>query len=1300
MTDTAPIANAATGPGGLFSNPALGSLNVVRRRSKSAQRRAEKAQYKAMIAPDAHPGAMIALMLSPEQQALITANLPGRLAKEADHCTLLYLAEEAATIRERKPALLSALAALAQMTAPIEVALNGYGAFGGNETEYPLVLLLNSPQLPWLRHSLYLQAEGAGIPLEDRYGFTPHITLTYLPTGTPVPRLERQTTPLRFEAISLIWAGERIDLPLLGEPVRATKADDTYSPPEAARNNARRGLELRRKWGRGGTAVGVARARDLANDKSLPYRTVARMAAFNRHRANALDGRTMPDGGPSAAHIAWLLWGGTSGVDWARGITGASKREKAPVAPAYTPGRGAAIDDTATGGKRLKTALSASEGITTKPFASRAQQRWAFSTGQPFAERWADETGSTAAFRNLPEKVARKSKSAVRRLGLLDPDELARSEKAGERIAGQLCRSATGKFVNCNSAQATQESKDKLKKQASDQKKQLTAAERAAKRRENEAAVGEQAGLGKDLSDALLEFASPDEDITLAPQNAEAMLAKGLIEQNPDGSYRISGAGRSYIAAARTGDVSKARDALGRADERAARRREVAERRAAREAERNAPEAGEGDLLDPKEAKPKKGGGGGGGGGKDDKEAKPSKISAESLRRIMPSGNAKPASGGGSSGGRKPDTPKEARPAPEDRATQRDQERTRTAIETAQRTGLRRGDYDALRSAAEGAGGNRTLDTLGFTSGGEATDQGRRALSALERGDLRAYQAAAQDARARIDRRREKTLGDLLIALKHGSHNQASHGRRGRAGRAGKAAYSSARAGGASHGEALAAQKQTTAAERTKEKQERSEARTARLQTQAQRARQAANSGQVTDAQRARLIDKADRLDARARGETVGPRQSAAKPANANGDTTKAYGANPNQSYALQHRVVDMADLKASNLPNGAVNPAYDPRLQPRDRSRAASQAQIDAVARNMNADVLVTDFHRIDSGSPIIDKDGNVLSGNGRTLALQRAADLNPDQYAAYKARMKEEAARLGIDPRAIDGMQNPVLVRELKGDTDTVAFAREANSSGTLRMSPLEQAKVDAQTIADRSVLKLNVRDDQGIDQALRDPANKRFIDDFLATVPDNERATLLTRDGNLNQMGLYRAKAALYTKAFDGEAGSRLAESMLESLDPDVRTIQTGISASLPNISRTTAMIRNGDRDKDLDLSEDFARTIDVYARIKDNPAMTANTPANRLIDKYLNQQQMFDRELTPDQEILLRHIDSISRKPTAVRDMFNQWAALVDSQPPPRQASLFGGGGMTRRDLINALVGGTGSGSQPVQGGLFS
>jgi hypothetical protein len=55
-------------------------------------------------------------------------------------------------------------------------------------------------------------------------------------------------------------------------------------PTESMANNAKRGLEWRKEHGRGGTAVGVARARDIANRKNLSPSTVKRMHSyFARH---------------------------------------------------------------------------------------------------------------------------------------------------------------------------------------------------------------------------------------------------------------------------------------------------------------------------------------------------------------------------------------------------------------------------------------------------------------------------------------------------------------------------------------------------------------------------------------------------------------------------------------------------------------------------------------------------------------------------------------------------------------------------------------------------------------------------------------------------------------------------------------------------------------------------------------------------------------------------------------------------------------------------------------------------------
>jgi hypothetical protein len=91
-----------------------------------------------------------------------------------------------------------------------------------------------------------------------------------------------------------------------------------FAPPAAVRSNAKRGLELRAKYNRGGTEVGVARARDLSNGKSLSLDTINRMSSFfARHE---VDKKGEGWGVDSAGYIAWLLWGGDAGWAWAKRI--------------------------------------------------------------------------------------------------------------------------------------------------------------------------------------------------------------------------------------------------------------------------------------------------------------------------------------------------------------------------------------------------------------------------------------------------------------------------------------------------------------------------------------------------------------------------------------------------------------------------------------------------------------------------------------------------------------------------------------------------------------------------------------------------------------------------------------------------------------------------------------------------------------------------------------------------------------------------------------------------------------------
>lgn len=95
-------------------------------------------------------------------------------------------------------------------------------------------------------------------------------------------------------------------------------AKNPWTPPQEVQRAAARGLALREKFGRGGTLIGVARARDLSNGRRIPIRTIMRMKSyFARHEVDKQADGWGDASNPSPGWIAWLLWGGDPGRRWA-----------------------------------------------------------------------------------------------------------------------------------------------------------------------------------------------------------------------------------------------------------------------------------------------------------------------------------------------------------------------------------------------------------------------------------------------------------------------------------------------------------------------------------------------------------------------------------------------------------------------------------------------------------------------------------------------------------------------------------------------------------------------------------------------------------------------------------------------------------------------------------------------------------------------------------------------------------------------------------------------------------------------
>ena len=128
---------------------------------------------------------------------------------------------------------------------------------------------------------------------------------------------------IREEYVCRAWEAEDED---------KAETDVDLTPTDAMATAAVRALDWRAEYGRGGTAVGVARAAQLKNKESLSPSTVKRMHGFFSRHSNYRDSRydmKESDGGPTAWRIAWDLWGGDSGRTWARRKVAELEKEKA-----------------------------------------------------------------------------------------------------------------------------------------------------------------------------------------------------------------------------------------------------------------------------------------------------------------------------------------------------------------------------------------------------------------------------------------------------------------------------------------------------------------------------------------------------------------------------------------------------------------------------------------------------------------------------------------------------------------------------------------------------------------------------------------------------------------------------------------------------------------------------------------------------------------------------------------------------------------------------------------------------------
>lgn len=165
-----------------------------------------------------HTGVMVALML-PEETAAAIAAING-VTEPADqlHMTLAYLGDSGEqALASNKGRIIAAMEQWAtQSGKKLTGVINGVGRFATEERDGTNAVYLSPdmPELPALRQSLVEWIETSGFDYAQEHGFTPHITVAYVPKAEPTPTVRIDAIPLTFDAVTLAWGDEHYHFPM------------------------------------------------------------------------------------------------------------------------------------------------------------------------------------------------------------------------------------------------------------------------------------------------------------------------------------------------------------------------------------------------------------------------------------------------------------------------------------------------------------------------------------------------------------------------------------------------------------------------------------------------------------------------------------------------------------------------------------------------------------------------------------------------------------------------------------------------------------------------------------------------------------------------------------------------------------------------------------------------------------------------------------------------------------------------------------------------------------------------------
>lgn len=318
---------------------------------------------------------------------------------------------------------------------------------------------------------------------------------------------------------------------------------------------------------------------------------------------------------------------------------------------------------------------------------------------------------------------------------------------------------------------------------------------------------------------------------------------------------------------------------------------------------------------------------------------------------------------------------------------------------------------------------------------------------------------------------------------------------------------------------------------------------------------------------------------------------------------------NTGKHYQMRYAVVDADTVLTSNDVGGAVNPAY----------QTAPETEMRAIAGN-----------------------GRIA---GLTAAYQRGS------AGQYRADLTADASSLGIDPKVVEGMKQPILVRVMEKSDVTADIGDRSNTAGNMALSAAEQAANDVDRI---DFGKISFMPDGEVD-------NDSVLD-FVAQMPEAERNTLVDRNNKPTAQGYARFASALFKKAYGDDELVRIA---VQSNNEEISTIFKAMRAIAPKMARLAGL-----------------GNLDIRGLVTQAAQMAINAKRSGVALKdYIAQDDM---TVDPDVLVIAEVFAANSRSYRQIAEILENAADFAYSEGVKPAEDMFGPiEKATRQDVLNRI-----------------